>query len=386
MKKLLACALCLALAGSAVLGSCGKEEKKEKKEKETEIVEVVEEVVEYEVPEEQLDFEFEIDTFDMVAKITGYIGEKTQVVIPDTITDPVYGDVVPVATIGTYAFAENENIEVVVLPETVTEIEKGAFQSCPNLRAVSLPFGLETIGVNAFYNSNKIDKLGMVIGNEPTEEQLAALNPVEEEAVEEVTEEPVAEEAVAEVAEEPVAEEAAAEVAEVAEEEPAAEETAEEAEVEEVEEVDLYSLIGNEFPVTVSEIGFMAFSSQLNEIAWYSALEGDVVVVGDGVLLKFKANADYTLDESIKSVAYYAFSNVGPVKVTVTNPEITFDANAIFMSDKALTFVLPEGAEELAATIKSCGGAYEFPVVEEEAAEGEEAEAEGEEATEETAA
>ncbi len=363
MKKLLACTLCLALAGSAVLGSCGKEEKKEKKEKETEIVEVVEEVVEYEVPEEQLDFEFEIDTFDMVAKITGYIGEKTQVVIPDTITDPVYGDVVPVATIGTYAFAENENIEVVILPETVTEIEKGVFQSCPNLRAVSLPFGLETIGVNAFYNSNKIDKLGMVIGNEPTEEQLAALNPVEEEAVEAVAEEPAAEEAVEEVAEESAVEEG---------------------ETEEV--VDLYSLIGNEFPVTVSEIGFMAFSSQLNEIAWYSALEGDVVVVGDGVLLKFKANADYTLDESIKSVAYYAFSNVGPVKVTVTNPEITFDANAIFMSDKALTFVLPEGAEELAATIKSCGGAYEFPVVEEEAAEGEEAEAEGEEATEEAAA
>ena len=362
MKKLLASVLCLALAGCVVLSSCGKKDDKEKKNELTEVVEeAVEEVVEYPVPEQQLDFEYEIDSFDMVAKITGYIGEGTNVVVPDTITDPVYGDVVPVTKIGTYAFAENEALEAVILPETVTVIEKGAFQSCPNLKAVSLPFGLTTIESNAFYNSNKVEKLGYVLGNEPTEEQIAAFLAGEELVAEEVVVE---------------------ETAEVAEE--AAEETAETEEAE-VEEVKLFDLIGNQFPVTVSNIGFMAYSSQLNEIAWYSNLKGDVVVVGDGVLLKFNANADYTMDESIKSVAYYAFSNVGPVKVTVTNPELVLDDNAIFMSDKELTFVVP--SEDLAARVKTCGAMYELvlpEVPEEEVAEGEEA-VEGEEVTEETA-
>lgn len=356
MKKLLASVLCLALAASVVLSSCGDKKDEKKKNDEANVVEeVVEEVVEYPVPEAQLDYEYEIDSFDMVAKITAYIGEGTNVVVPATITDPVYGDVVPVATIGTFAFAENENLEAVILPETVTVIEKGAFQSCPNLRAVSLPFGLTTIEANAFYNSNKIEKLGYVLGNEPTEEMLTAWTNGEE---------IVRPEAVVEEAEE---------TAEVVLE--ATEETEEAAE----EEVKLFELIGNQFPVTVEKIGFMAFSSQLNEIAWYKALTDDVVTVGNGILLKFNANADYTMDEGIKSVAYYAFSNVGPVKVTVVNPELVLDDNAIFMSDKELTFVVP--SEDLAARVKTCGAMYELvlPEVPEEEA------VEGEEVTEETA-
>ena len=375
MKKLLASMLCLALAASVVLSSCDDKKDEKKKNEETNLVEeVVEEVVEYPVPEAQLDYEYEINSFDMVAKITAYTGEGTNVVVPATITDPVYGDVVPVTTIGTYAFAENEKLEAVILPETVTVIEKGAFQSCPELRAVSLPFGLETIEANAFYNSNKVEKLGYVLGNEPTEEMLAAWTngeeiPRPEIVVEEVEAEEAAEEAEVEATEE-----------------------TEEAEEAVVEEVKLFELIGNQFPVTVKKIGFMAFSSQLNEIAWYKALTDDVVTVGDGILLKFYAEADYTMDESIKSVAYYAFSNVGPVKVTVVNPEIEIDDNAIFMSDKALTFAVPEAATELAAKVKSCGASYELYAVEtEEAVEGEAAEGEEtaevtEEATEEVAA
>ncbi len=345
MKKIFASMLCLGLAGAVVLSACGK--KAVKKENEEVVVEneVVEETVTIEVPSSQLDYEFEINTFDMTAKITAYLGEDSEVIVPDTITDPVYGDVVPVTVIGTYAFAENEAIEAVALPETVTDIEKGAFQSCPNLCAVSLPASLEVIEANAFYNSNKIDKLGMLP------------YPV----------------AVAEEVEE---------TQETAEGEEAAEEAVEE------EKAPLYDAIGNEFPSTVSEIGFMAFSSQLNEIAWYSALKDTAVVVGDGILLKYNGNGDYTLTQDIKSVAYYAFSNVGAVKITVENGELELDDNAVFMSDKALTFSVPEGAEDLASAVKANGALYEFyevEVPEEEAAETEET-AEGEEAaTEEVA-
>ncbi len=299
MKKILVSMLCLGLAGAVLLSACGKKETK----KEEVVVEneVVDEVVTIEVPEAQLDYEFEVNTFDMTAKITGYLGEEAEVIVPDTITDPVYGDVVPVTVIGTYVFAENETIETVVIPETVTVIEKGAFQSCPNLRAVSLPAALETIEANAFYNSNNIDKLGML------------MYPV----------------AATEEAKGP-----------------------------------LYDAIGNEFPATVTEIGFMAFSSQLNEIAWYSALKDQAVVVGDGILLKFNGNNDYTLSKDVKSVAYYALSGTDAVKITVENAELELDDNAVFMSDKALTFSVPEGAEDLALAVKANGALYEFYEVE----------------------
>ena len=301
MKKFLTSMLFLALAGSVVLSSCADKNDEKKKNEENQVVdEVTEEISQVAVPEEQLDFEFEINTFNMEATITGYVGEKANVVVPDTITDPVYGDVVPVTKIGTYAFAENETIVAVKLPETVTDIEKGAFQSCPQLRAVALPVGLKAIDDYAFYNSNKIEKLGCVIENEATEEK------------------------------------------------------------------DLFEVIGNEFPSTVESIGFMAFSSQLNEIAWYKALTDDVVVIGDGILLKFNAKKDYTIDEGVKSVAYYAFSNVGPVKITVTNPELELDDNAVFMSDKALTFVVPADAKDLASAVKLCGASYEFAQGQEE--------------------
>lgn len=327
MKKIFASMLCLGLAGTVVLSACGKKDVKKEQDEVVVENEVVEDVVTIEVPEAQLDFEFEVNTFDMTAKITGYIGEKTNVVVPDTITDPVYGDVVPVTEIGTYAFAENETLEAVALPETVTVIGKGAFQSCPALRAVSLPAALEKIGANAFYNSNNIDKLGMLLSSAEAAEG--------EEAV--------------------VEEEAAAE---------------------QEDEATLYDIIGNEFPSTVNEIGFMAFSSQLNEIAWYSALKDEAVVVGDGILLKFNGTGDYTLNEDIKSVAYYAFSNTGAVKITVENAELELDDNAVFMSDKELTFAIPQEAEDLAASVKANGALYEFYGVEEateEAAEGEEA-------------
>ena len=369
MKKIFTAVLCLGLAGTLMLGSCGK---KEVKKEENLVVpeEIVEEVPEIVVPEEQLVFEFDVDSFDMEAKITAYIGEEKNVIVPETVIDPEYGDVLTVTEIGSMAFAKNETIEVVILPETIKTIGKGAFQSCPNLRAVSLPHGLETIEENAFYNSNKIEKLGMVIGNEPKAEEVEAPE-AQEVAAEETAEVVLAEEnAVEAVAVEETTEEAVVE-------EVVAEEIAEKA------NVDAFDMVSNVFPSTVTEIGLMAFSSQLNEIAWYSALEGNEVIIGDGILVKFNVEGDYTLSENVKKVAYYAFTKTGPAVITINNPEVEFSANAFFDCDKELKFLIPDGAEDLASSISAAGGKYEFlppVVVEEEVAEGEET-AEGEEVT-----
>ena len=156
MKKILTSMLCLGLCAAAMLSSCAKDEKPvETPEKENEaITDVVEnELPEVEVPEEQLDYEFSIDSFNFTAVITGYNGEEEDVVIPAAITDPVYGDVCPVVEIGTAAFLGNETMKTVTIPDGVTKIGEGAFQSCIALEKASLPETVEEIGSKAFYNS-----------------------------------------------------------------------------------------------------------------------------------------------------------------------------------------------------------------------------------------
>lgn len=323
MKKIFVTAACFALAGTIVMSGCGKKDEDKKTNVKDDKKEEVIDEIKIEIPEAQKDFELSINTFDMSATISAYTGSDAEVTVPETVVDPSFGDVVPVVAIGEYAFAENETLKAVELPSTVTEIKKGAFQSCPALEGVLLPEGLEKIEANAFYNSVSLEKLG--VAAEETDGAESVLDK-----------------------------------------------------------------ISDKFPETVKEIGFMAFSSQLNETPWYSSLKGNVVMIGDGILLKYKAGS-LTIDESIKSVAYYAFSNVGAERITVTNPEVEFDSNAVFMCDKELTFVIPDGAKDLATAIKACGASYEFATAEKsddesDGAEGEDGElAEGEKNEEENA-
>ena len=53
-----------------------------------------------------------------------------------------------------YAFAFHNAIEQVVLPEGVREIRKSAFRVCSNLRSVSFPESLKSIGKDAFLDTN----------------------------------------------------------------------------------------------------------------------------------------------------------------------------------------------------------------------------------------
>lgn len=79
-----------------------------------------------------------------IAIVTGYSGEAPDVMIPPTLGR------YPVGSIGNRAFAENDDIISVILPESVTVISTKAFQNCTALREINFPSGLKSIGAETF--------------------------------------------------------------------------------------------------------------------------------------------------------------------------------------------------------------------------------------------
>ncbi len=77
--------------------------------------------------------------------ITGYYSSTpVPVIIPSTI------DGVPVEVIGEYAFDYKDYVETVTIPDTVTTIEKKAFEGCTNLTSISIPNSVTSIGTSVF--------------------------------------------------------------------------------------------------------------------------------------------------------------------------------------------------------------------------------------------
>lgn len=62
-----------------------------------------------------------------------------------------------VVGIGDNAFVNNSNLTVVVLPNTITDIQYGAFDNCYNLRNLTLPSAVKAIGKRAFLNCSNMD-------------------------------------------------------------------------------------------------------------------------------------------------------------------------------------------------------------------------------------
>ena len=76
--------------------------------------------------------------------VTSYVGNEADVVIPQTI------DGKNVTKIGMLAFSANQTLRSVTLPDSVTEIEGGAFFQCTELEMVVLSSNLVKIGNGAF--------------------------------------------------------------------------------------------------------------------------------------------------------------------------------------------------------------------------------------------
>ena len=107
-------------------------------------------------------YPFNYSIQDGEAIITGLNQESTEfspnLVIPASIQG------CPVTEIREYAF-EDVEIESVVIPDTVTVIDEGAFYRCQNLREVTIPASVTYIGAWAFGGCASLAKFSVASGN-----------------------------------------------------------------------------------------------------------------------------------------------------------------------------------------------------------------------------
>ena len=85
------------------------------------------------------------------------VPNATEVIIPESI------DGYPVTKIGSYAFAECTVLSVLVLPESITHIDVGAFEECA-FQSIIIPEGVVNIGIFAFKNCTALEHISLPTG------------------------------------------------------------------------------------------------------------------------------------------------------------------------------------------------------------------------------
>ena len=111
--------------------------------------------------DDQFDYELEISNEGYI--ITSYIGSDKDVIIPSSYDNK------NIVSIGPLAFSANRIITSLVIPDTIKTVGEYAFADCTFLKSVDLGEGVTTIGKGAFRNCyslnkivlpNSLDKLG----------------------------------------------------------------------------------------------------------------------------------------------------------------------------------------------------------------------------------
>ena len=85
--------------------------------------------------------------------ISSYIGNDTDVVIPDKIEGCT------VISIEQSAFEGCDKIKSIVLPDSITTIEEWAFYGCSSLQKINIPEGVVGIGAHAFRNCKELKEI-----------------------------------------------------------------------------------------------------------------------------------------------------------------------------------------------------------------------------------
>ena len=92
---------------------------------------------------------------DGSAVITGYHGNAASIIIPETL------DGYKVVGIGDKAFANNQTIRSLIIPDQITSIGEFAFFACKNLVSVVLPNGIESIPTGAFASCKSLSSIAI---------------------------------------------------------------------------------------------------------------------------------------------------------------------------------------------------------------------------------
>ena len=87
------------------------------------------------------------------AEVKSFGGEASVVMIADTYEG------YPVTSIGFQAFAFNQGLTEVIIPESITQIKGDAFARCKNLKSPKLPKNLTSLGNSAFKECHSITYL-----------------------------------------------------------------------------------------------------------------------------------------------------------------------------------------------------------------------------------
>ena len=98
--------------------------------------------------------EFVVDDGTYLCGIKAYLGNDTNITIPDKING------IEVASINERCF-ENSNIESVTLPSSVTSIEQQAFYGCDNLKSINLS-NVKFIGTEALTDNIDLSSVEMI--------------------------------------------------------------------------------------------------------------------------------------------------------------------------------------------------------------------------------
>ena len=95
-------------------------------------------------------------------QITGYIGNASQIEIPNVIGG------LQVTSIGINAFLECRGLRRITISDSVTSIGKSAFSGCSGLTSITIPEGVTSIGDNVFKGCSSLTSITIPEGVKST--------------------------------------------------------------------------------------------------------------------------------------------------------------------------------------------------------------------------
>jgi len=285
MKKFLAGLLCLALCGSIAVTSCKDDKKEETTGKEKQIV--LDFTDEYKEKAPVFEYHFSGDE----ATLIGYHPENAAEgeVLATDIVLPEHPVKIKTKTVETPEVVDEQNVIIKEKFEveddkqyTLVGIDDGVFRGNTEITSVIIPDTVTYVGIGAFQGCTSLKSVTLP-------EELEAINEFAFNGCSFL------------------------------------------------EEVNI--------PESVKSIGLFAFGEYFDQTPWYKNLPATSVIVGDGVLLKYKgAQTSVTYGDEVKSVAYYAFTDSAATSVTFTDATNDFDGQAFYRSSAVVR--LPAGSSK----------------------------------------